>query len=510
MIIRLLVIGRVVAHYRLDKLIPRAIWPPLISPLLWLFPRRWVPARGKRGERLRSALESLGPIAIKFGQALSTRRDLLPTDIAQELAKLQNRAPPFSGRLAAQMIRSILGRELSEIFLKFDEKPMASASVAQIHAATLKNGEQVIVKILRPNIHERVKRDLDLLLSIAKLIHISIPQFRPVKLPEVVAEYSRAVYGELDLRVEASNTARLKNNFKNSDMLYVPKVYWDYVHAQCIVMERIQGVPVDDAKAIDTHQLSRKHLAETGVRIFFTQVFQDNFFHADMHPGNVYISTTNKQRPNYIALDCAMMGSLSEREQYYLARILLAIFQQDYPLAAQLQLHAGWVGENTDVSDLTHVLSSVCAPIFNKPLGEISFGGLLAELLKVARRFDMRMRPELVLLQKTLLQVEGLGRQLYPMLDLWSIGKPFLSQWLRRRYTPANLYRRARRDLPLIMTALPDLPDYLMSWRNRTQPGLSGAEMARMLRAQRKWIALCALLLACILIAMTALLLILI
>ena len=499
MVVRLLTVGGVVARYHLDNLIPRSAWPPLLRQLLWVFPRRWLPARGERGERLRHALETLGPIAIKFGQALSTRRDLLPADIANELAKLQDHAPPFSGQLATRMIQSSLGRKLNEIFSEVDAEPIASASVAQIHAAVLKNGDKVIIKILRPNIHSQIERDLGLLASIAKFMDVLMPQVRALRLPEVVSEYSQAVYEELDLRIEASNTERLRRNFKNSPILYVPKVYWEHVHERCIVMERIQGVAVDNADAIDTHQLNRKYLAETGTQIFFMQVFRDNFFHADMHPGNVYISTNDKERPNYIALDCAVMASLSEHEQYYLARILLAIFQQDYLLAAELQLHAGWVGEHTKVAELARVLGTVCTPIFNQPLGNISFGVLLAEILKTAKKFDMRMRPELVLLQKTLLQVEGLGRQLYPMLDLWSIGKPFLSKWLRQRYAPANIYRRAKRDLPLIMSALPKLPAYLESQSAKGKRKTSHEDMMYWMRAQQKWMALYAVLLTCIL-----------
>lgn len=507
MLSRLLVIGRVSARYRLDSLVPKSVRPMFLSQLLWLFPQRWIPVRGPRGERLRGALEVLGPIAIKFGQALSTRRDLLPDDIAEELAKLQDRVAPFSSEKAIQIVQSNLGSHPSKLFAKFDTRPMAAASVAQIHAATLKNGDQVIVKILRPNIRSQVKRDLDLLANIAQLINRWVPQFRPLKLPEVVAEYAQAVHEELDLRTEAANTDRLRRNFEHSPMLYVPKVYWDYVHPDIAVFERIQGIPVDDGAAIDAHQLNRKYLAETGARIFFTQVFQDNFFHADMHPGNVYLSTDNPDKPHYIALDCAVMASLDEREQYNIARILLAIFKQDYQLAAELLLRCGWVGAQTRTADLTRVLSTVCAPIFNKPLAEISLGGLFVQILKTARQFDMRMQPELILLQKTLLQVEGLGRQLYPMLDLWSIGRPFLEKWLRRKYAPKNVYRRIRRDFPLILADLPNLLEPLSKSRLHTQQDLWERKTMLLTQLQHKWIVLSLILSSCILMLIIILLL---
>lgn len=494
MLLRLLIIGRIMTRERLEELLPRKRWPFPLRQLFWLYPWNWMPSSAPRGERLRKALEALGPIAIKFGQALSTRRDLLPADIATELAKLQDQAPPFSGKHAAQIVQTALGAKLSDVFAQFDLQPLASASVAQIHPATLPDGQQVIVKVLRPDIHRQVRHDLEMLASLAKWAHRLMPVLRPLKPREVVAEYAQAVHEELDLRIEAANTTRLKRNFRNSSLLYVPKVHWAYVRANVAVMERIQGIAVDDAQGIDKHQLNRKYLAETGVRIFFTQVFKDNFFHADMHPGNVYLNTDNPQTPNYIALDCAVMASLDEREQYYLARNLLAIFQQDYQLAAELLVQCGWVASHTRISDLARALSAVCSPILNRPLGEISFGNLLVEFFATARRFDLQMRPELMLLQKTLLQVEGLGRQLYPMLDLWSIGRPFLQKWLRRRYAPARIYRRAQRDLPIILSTVRALTGNFAKWQTRSGHLSSEEDTARWMRMQNRYTCLMLLL----------------
>lgn len=504
MLARLLVVCWIIARYRLDKLLPKTPWSLPARQLLWLFPARWVPKRGGRGLRIRKSLEAIGPIAVKFGQALSTRRDLLAEDIAVELAKLQDRAPPFSGKLARQIARDALGGKLHSAFARFELKPLASASIAQIHPATLHSGESVVVKILRPDIHRQVERDLRLLESMAGLVDRLAPQLRRLKPREIVTEYAQAVREELDLRVEAANTSRLRKNFENSPLLYVPKVYWDYVHENVMVMERIEGIPVDDSDGIDKAGLNRKHLAETGVRIFFTQVFRDNFFHADMHPGNVYLSTKNPDRPNYIALDCAVMASLSERELYCLARILLAIFQQNYQLVAELQMRFGWVPRNTRIDELARALSAVCSPIFDRPLGEISLGKLLLQLFSTAKRFDMRMQPELILLQKTLLQIEGLGRQLYPMLDLWSIGRPFLQRWLRRRYSPNNLYRLGQREIPLILASLPRVSDYLAQWQDNMQHGPETGtqrEMKRLLVMQSRWMfAMLAVCLGCVLV----------
>jgi len=454
-------ITRVALRYRLDTLIEGQ----LPANLRWLtFPLRLLPAPTlTAGLRLRLALEALGPIFIKFGQMLSTRRDLLPSDIANELAKLQDRVPPFPDQQSIDIIEAGLGLKIGDVFSEFENTPMASASVAQVHAGKLKTGENVVAKVIRPGIEKIIEQDIALLLTLAKLVERYLPDGRRLKATEVVNDYRITILDELDLQREAANTSQLKRNFYDSDLLHVPEVYWDYTNSQVFVMERIYGIPVTDIDTLKAHNIDLKALAERGVEIFFTQVFRDSFFHADMHPGNIFVATNNTDKPQYIAIDCAIIGSLSEDDQYYLARNLLAIFKRDYRQVAELHVECGWVPDTTPINEFESAMRAVCEPIFERPLGEISFGQLLIYLFQTARRFDMEIQPSLVLLQKTLLNIEGLGRQLYPQLDLWTTAQPFLEKWLEQRYSPLGILKRASRNMPAWLEQLPHLPDDLLN-----------------------------------------------
>lgn len=464
---RLFSIIAVVIRFRLDSFINPALLPTPLRVLYYLAPWHYLPAcEETRGERLRLALESLGPIFIKFGQMLSTRRDLLPDDIADELAKLQDQVPPFSSEQAIEIIEGELKQPIDAIFSEFDPQPLASASIAQVHQATLKHttgktGLDVVVKVVRPNIEKTIENDVALLEWVAKVVYKYHPDGSRLRPTEVVEDYKHTIFDELDLQKEAANTSQLRRNFDQSEVLYVPEVHWDYTRHKVLVVERIHGIPVTNIDELNEKDVNMKLLAERGVEIFFTQVFRDSFFHADMHPGNIFVDATTPEKPKYIAIDCAIIGSLSEFDQYYLARNLLAIFHRDYRTVAELHVECGWVPPTTKVGEFEAAMRSVCEPVFEKPLGEISFGQLLLYLFATARRFDMEVQPSLVLLQKTLLNIEGLGRQLYPQLDLWDTAKPFLEQWIKDRYSPKSLAKQLRKYAPGWLEQLPHVPDQI-------------------------------------------------
>ena len=421
-----------------------------ITPWYW-WRRNRMPAYPVR---IRQSLEDLGPIFIKFGQILSTRRDLIPKDLADELAKLQDAVPPFPGAQARKIIEQSYGHPIEELFDDFEETPMASASIAQVHAATLKNGKKVVLKVLRPGIERTIRRDVGLLHIIAGLAYKYWKEGRRLRPQEVVRDYEKTILDELDLQREAANAAQLRRNWEGSQMLFVPEVYWDLTRKNVLVLERISGTPVSDIDKLKAQGVSMKKLGEQGVEIFFTQVFRDNFFHADMHPGNIFVEPSGR----YIAVDFGIVGSLTTEDQRYLAENLPAFFNRDYHRVAELHVESEWVPKSTRVDEFEAAIRAVCEPIFNKPLSEISFGHFLLNLFQTARRFDMEVQPQLVLLQKTLLYIEGLGRQLYPELDLWTTAKPFMERWMEEQVGPKAFVRKLRRNLPKMTEHAADMP----------------------------------------------------
>lgn len=467
---RTLKIIQVFACYRLDTLFLSLSLPWYVRVLVWLLPWRFViPASKPEAERLRLALEALGPVFIKFGQMLSTRRDLLRDDFAEELKKLQDQVPPFSGPKATAIIEKALENSVSGLFSEFSVEPMASASVAQVHKATLFDGREVVVKVIRPGIEKTIRKDVDLLFTLARLVHAVWQEGRRLRPVEVVAEYEQTIFDELDLRKEAANGSQLRRNFENSDILYIPEIYWDYTRSNVLVMERIHGIPVAEVDQLLDQNTDMKLLAERGVEIFFTQVFRDSFFHADMHPGNIFVSRNTPTSPQYIAVDFGIIGSLTPEDQSYLARNFLAFFKRDYRLVAQLHVDSGWVPANTNVDAFETAIRSVCEPIFEKPLKEISFGQVLLGLFQTARRFNMEVQPQLVLLQKTLLNIEGLGRQLYPDLDLWQTAKPFLEDWMKERMGPKGVYRTIKQQAPDWLEKMPHMPQLIFDAMNQVR-----------------------------------------
>lgn len=489
---RSLKITHTIIRYRLDTFFEDVSMPWYLRSIFYLMPWRYfIKAAQPRGVRLRLALESLGPVFIKFGQMLSTRRDLLPDDIADELKRLQDNVPPFSGSQAQLIIEKALGKPVLELFAAFDVVPLASASVAQVHAATLVDGREAVVKVIRPGIVKTIKKDVALLYTLAHLVHAVWPEGRRLRPVEVVAEYEQTLFDELDLRKEAANGSQLKRNFESSDVLYIPEIYWDLTRQNVLVMERIYGIAVAEVHELRAQGTDMKTLAERGVEIFFTQVFRDSFFHADMHPGNIFVSRENPVMPQYIAVDFGIIGSLTAEDQSYLARNFLAFFTRDYRQVAQLHIDSGWVPAETNVTAFETAIRSVCEPIFNKPLKDISFGQVLLGLFQTARRFNMEVQPQLVLLQKTLLNIEGLGRQLYPELDLWQTGKPFLESWMKDRVGPKAVFRTFKQQAPDWFDKMPIIPqlafDTLQQIKNQPlQNRTALAEQFRQDEARRR------------------------
>ena len=460
---RLVQIQRVLLKHGLDDFVRAThLYRPLrflffLSPSMWLRRDRNAP----RGERLRLALQELGPIFVKFGQAVSTRRDLLPPDIAEELAKLQDRVPPFPAAVARATIERGLGRPVTEIFATFEDEPLAAASIAQVHAATLHGGGEVVVKVLRPGMKARIERDLEVLYTLAALAQRYWRDARRLRPSELVQEYEKTILDELDLMREAANATQLKRNFAGSDLLYVPEVHWDLCRTDVMVMERIRGIPISDMARLRALGTNFERLAENGVRIFFTQVFRHNFFHADMHPGNIFVLADDPERPRYAAIDFGIMGTLEPRDQHYLAENFLAVYERDYRRVAVLHVESGWVPPQTRIDEMESAIRTVCEPIFDRPLADISFGHLLLRLFEISRRFNMQIQPQLMLLQKTLFNVEGLGRELYPQLDIWSTATPILREWMRERVSVRRLLKNLWRQLPDVVESIQSLPGLL-------------------------------------------------
>lgn len=454
--LRFITISFALLRYRLDLLIPKHQLPVSIRVCLcftFLLPKPTL----SRGERLRLFFETLGPVFVKFGQLLSTRPDLIPSDIVAELDQLQDNVPPFASDICIQIIETALGSSIADLFDDFDPTPLASASIAQVHTAKLKDGKEIIIKVVRPNLKKIIKKDIALLLILARFLERFSVDGRRLRPIEVVSDYQHTILDELNLQREAANASQLRRFFANSELLYIPEVYWDYTRNNVMVMERIYGIPVTNVGELTAQDTNMKMLAERGVEIFFTQVFKHNFFHADMHPGNIFVSRQTPQRPQYIAVDFAIVGSLTTADQYYMARNLLAIFKRDYRLVAELHIQSGWIPKTTPPHEFEAAIRTVCEPIFEKPLKDISFGHIVLTLFQTARRFDMKVQPQLVLLQKTLLNIEGLGRQLYPDLDLWSTAQPFLEEWTQERFHPKNILQQLKRYGPEIIEQMPQL-----------------------------------------------------
>ncbi|HEY3809281.1 MAG TPA: ubiquinone biosynthesis regulatory protein kinase UbiB, partial [Steroidobacteraceae bacterium] len=457
---RLIGIQRVLVRHRLDDFVQAThLYRPLrfiyfMSPWTW-FQRH---SSASRAARLRLALEELGPIFVKFGQTLSTRRDLLPDDIANELAKLQDNVPPFPGSVARQIIEQAYGAPLESYLQAFDQEPLAAASIAQVHTAELADGREVIVKVLRPGMRSVIALDIEVMYTIAGMAERWWAESRRLKPREIVREYEKTVLDELDLLREAANASQLKRNFAGSTLLYVPEVHWDYCRADVLVLERIRGVPIGDVSRLRELGTDFKRLAENGVEIFFTQVFRHNFFHADMHPGNIFVLADDPQHPRYAAVDFGIVGTLEQRDQTYLAENFLAVFNRDYRRVATLHVQSGWVPADTRIDEMESAVRTICEPIFDRPLKEISFGTVLLRLFEALRRFDGQIQPQLLLLQKTLLNVEGLGRQLYPDLDIWHTASPVLRKWMRDRLSPHNILRELRNGWPDALEIIKSLP----------------------------------------------------
>jgi ubiquinone biosynthesis protein len=461
---RLLHILLVILKYRLDVIL---IELDILKPVQWVvhcLPTTWFYAAPTMppGERLRKALETLGPIFVKFGQLLSTRSDLLPEPILKELAKLQDKVPPFDGQVAQIIIEKSLGKPIKDLFATFDPIPLASASIAQVHAAITHDGHDVVIKVLRPTIAKTIRHDLSILKTLARLIERSSKKARRFKPKAMVNEFKKTLLDELDLMKEAANASQLRRYFLDSPLLYIPKIYWSHTEGQVLTMERVYGLSTTNIAGLKAQGVNLQKLAEGIIHIFFTQVFRDCFFHADMHPGNLFVDVTQPENPRYIAVDFGIVGTLSTADQRYLAENFLAFFQRDYRKVATLHVESGWVPAHIRVEEFESAIRTVSEPLFEKPLKDMSFGKTLLRLFQTAERFEMNIQPQFLLLQKTLITVEGLSRQLYPDLDLWRTAKPFLENWMKTQMGLKSVLRKIRQNGPYWVERFPDVPDRLL------------------------------------------------
>ena len=456
---RLLELWRIAAHYRLDTLVPAEELPEKarhILALIRMHPAAWSSKEKKNPLKLKEALEDMGPLAIKMGQLLSTRRDLIPPEMLQQLVLLQDRVKPFDNDVAKTRIEQSLKTNISTLFSRFDEQPLAAASIAQVHTAALHDGREVVVKVTRPDIRSQILQDFEILRWLGASLEKRLEAARAVHISEIIENYRQVILNELDLTLEAENTRRMRHYFTGSSMMYVPEVYMD--SKDVMVAERITGVPISDTETFDRLGMDRKDLAEKGLTIFFTQVFRDNFFHADMHPGNVFVETLNPTSPRYIALDCAIMGELSKSDQMTVARMLLAVMNSDFMQLIQIVHQAGWIPPGTDQDALAREMRRTVGPMVSKPMHELDFAGILIQVMDIARRFHLEIPPQLMLLLKTLVHVEGLGTDLYPDLDIWSLAKPILTEWVKAQMNPQKNLKELGQKIPDLLLGAQDLP----------------------------------------------------
>ena len=488
--VRALRIARVLLRHRLDALLADTA----VGGWLWLLRPFTPPMPGEaefpRGRRLRLALQELGPIFVKFGQVLSTRRDLLPPDIADELALLRDQVAPFDGALARAEVERALGKPVGELFASFDETPLASASIAQVHAATLHDGRSVVVKVLRPSVAAQIEADIGLLRTLAAVADRHHPAADKIRPQEVVSEIETTLQAELDLQREGANASLMRRLWLDSPDLYVPEVHWPLSAETVLTMERVSGIGSDDVPALEAAGIDRRALAAKGVRVFYTQVFRDNFFHADAHAGNIWVDATRKENPRFIALDFGIVGQLSTRDQYYLAENFIAIFQRDYRRIAELHVEAGWMPSDIRIDELEAACRSVCEPYFTRPLSEISLAEVMVKLFRTAQRYQLTLQPQLILLQKTLLNIEGVGRLLDPKIDIFAVARPVLEDILRERYSPQALLGELRKRVPEFITHAPEMPrlvrDFLQQQVNGTHTlNMRSLELAELARISR-------------------------
>jgi len=482
---RLASIVLTLARYRLDNVLIDL--PPMkIARLARILPwgRKGVKELS-RGTRVRLALQELGPIYVKFGQILSTRRDLLPLDIADALAGLQDDVPPFSSDAARSIVETELEAPVSELFAEFETDPLASASIAQVHGARLKSGQAVVVKVVRPGIGRQIASDLKLLKSLARLVRRYHPEGERIRPDDIVSEFERVISSELDMQSEAANASLIRRNFEDSKDLYIPEIYWDFTARRVLVMERVYGLPVRDIAALKQRGVNLERLARRGIRVFYTQVFRDNLFHADMHPGNILVDATDPDDPTFISLDFGIVGSLTPQDLYYIGENFLAIFNREYRRVAELHVEAGWVPPDTRIDQLEAAARTVCEPAFTRPLEEVSFAELVINLFSVAREFKLTLQPQLIMLQKTLLNIEGMGRDLYPKINIWEVAKPELERIYAERYGIPRTARRISRQLPGMLARSPELPtliyEYLkMAGSGQIRTRIDSADLAEL------------------------------
>lgn len=502
---RLVQLWRIAAHYRLDTLIPIEELPIKAKPIVKIIrahPAAWSSKEKKNPLKLKEALEDMGPLAIKLGQLLSTRRDLIPPEILSQLTLLQDQVKPFAIDLAKERISAAFKADITTLFARFDDKPLAAASIAQVHTAALHDGREVVVKVTRPKIREQILKDFEILEWLGHWLEQRLEAARALHISEIIQEYRHVILNELDLTIEADNTRRMRHYFTGSSMMYVPEVYMD--SKDVMVAERITGVPISDTETFDRLGMDRADLAEKGLIIFFTQVFRDNFFHADMHPGNVFVETINPQQPRYIALDCAIMGELSKADQMTIARMLLAVMNSDFMQLIQIVHQAGWIPPDTDKDALAREMRRTVGPMVSKPMHELDFAGILLQVMDIARRFRLEIPPQLMLLLKTLVHVEGLGTDLYPQLDIWKLAKPILTEWVKQQMNPIQNFKELGQQIPDLLLGAQDIPSMLVdslnglrnqaTWHDRQLREIQNLRLELAQQQRRSWTFGCSIL----------------